>query len=77
MGSSITSEIERLSQRRQALWAGASETAPTEAARLAVKIADLYEELRLERAQYGTGGRTRDQIHKQARVESELERLTT
>lgn len=69
----VDAEIHRLSDRRQAVWFGSlGETA--EVARIAVRLADLYERKRFERAQAETGTR-RAEIVRRARVESELERL--
>lgn len=71
------SEIHKLSARRQAIWDGASETVPLETQRIAAKLSDLYEDLRMERAQQGSPKRTRESILRRARVESELERLSS
>ncbi len=65
-------EIHSLSARRQAIWAGA-EGYQGEPDSIAKKLGQLYETLRSERAQFT--GRTRQQITRRARVESELERL--
>ncbi len=66
-------EIERLSHRRAELWANPLKAAPGEVARIAKRIADLYETRRIERAQ--DRGLSRAEIVRRARVETELERL--
>ena len=67
-------QIEQVSARRQAVWAGAPEAFTQEAVKLGSQLADLYELRRQERA---SGDRNRGDIVRQARVESELERLIT
>lgn len=66
-------EIHRLSARRQEIWRGASDE-PGEAQRIAKQLADLYEERRFTQAR-SVGSRSNTEIVRQARVESELERL--
>lgn len=68
----ISAEIHEVSQQRQACWANGAD--PIETGRLARKLADLYEEKRILHAQERTG-KTKSEIIRQARVESELERL--
>jgi len=71
-----STEIERLVARRAAIWAGREEGAPGEVQRISGRLADLYEQRRHERTQAATGRKPED-IRRQARVETELERLMT
>lgn len=64
-------EIERLSRRRQEIWAGAP-SEPGEIKKISDLLAALYEERRTEN---GQPNRTRADVIRRARVESELERL--
>lgn len=69
----IAAEIEKLASRRQAIWFGDAVGAPTEVRSLTAKLADLFEERRIEDARGRTGDRT--EIARRARIETELERL--
>jgi hypothetical protein len=69
----VQAQIDELSRRRQDLWAGDGDDA-AEVGRIGRRLADLYEAKRISSAQ-DTGGRSRAEIVRQARVESELERL--
>lgn len=69
----VQAEINRLAERRQEIWSeGYGEG--TEVARITARLADLYDQKRHETSQTATGARRAD-IVRQARVESELERL--
>ena len=68
----VSAEIESLSVRRQEIWCG-GEGGP-EVVSITRKLAELFEQRRHQRAKAATGPR-RDEIVRQARVESELERL--
>lgn len=67
-------EIQKLAEERQHLVATGGD--PTEVARLTRKLEYLYEEKRSVAA-HARDGRSRTEIVRQARVESELERLIT
>lgn len=69
----VIDEIDRLSRRRQALWAGAPADSPAEVSRITTRLADLYEQKRHDHAR--TSSRRRAEIVRRARVEWELERL--
>lgn len=80
MGSdsyNLAAEIDRLSRRRHELWAQGGGPDPHEVGRISARLHEAYEELRLARAAEEVGGRKRADIVRQARVESELERLMT
>lgn len=70
----MTDDIEALSRRRQELWATGEN--PAEVASITKKLEALYEDRRITEAQ-STAGRSRKEIVKQARIESELERLSS
>jgi hypothetical protein len=67
-------KIEVLTARRHAIWSGAPEKVVGEAVNIGKQLADLYEQRRHERVR-AESGRTRTEIVRRARVESELERL--
>lgn len=73
MTMSAQVEIDRLAERRQEIWcSGDGEAA--EVVRITARLSDLYDQKRHERTAAFTGAR-RTEIVRQARVESELERL--
>lgn len=65
--------IHELAKRRQEIWAGAA-SEPGEVKRLTTELEELYRERRAAATQAAVG-RTRSEIVRRARVESELERL--
>lgn len=65
--------IDRLTRRRQELWASGALAEPGELARLAHRIDDLYAQRRIERASHVSG--SREEISRRARIEVELERM--
>ena len=69
----VIDEIERLSRRRQALWAGGEPDSGAEVSRIAARLADIYEQKRHDQAR--TSSVRRVEIVRRARVEWELERL--
>ena len=69
-------EIHRLSERRSAIWSGRVVTFQGETQRIAARLAELYEEKRHALAR-DRSGRSRDDIVRGARIEAELERLTS
>ena len=71
--TSIERRIHELSQRRQEIWAGAA-SEPGEVQRIAKELEELYRERRAAKT-HAEIGRTRGEIVRRARVESELERL--
>lgn len=71
---STEAEIERLSSRRQSIWAN-GDGDPGEVDRINGRLAELYETRRHERAHVTP--ELRAAVVRLARVESELERLMT
>ena len=71
----ISAEIERLARRRQEVWSGAPETGPQEVKEITARLAELTERRRVVDAQERAGDR--GTIARRAKVESELERLST
>jgi len=71
MSDDLLARIDRLSRRRQELWA--SGDAKNEVAAISRQLAEAYEDVRQQRAR--RHGADRAAIVKTARVESELERL--
>jgi hypothetical protein len=69
----ISSQIEELAVRRQAIWFGQSVEDGYMVRTLTSQLHDLYEERRINDARKRTGDRT--EITRQARIETELERL--
>ena len=70
---SVDESIHELSQRRQEIWSGAP-AEPGEAARITAELEELYRERRAEKT-FTAIGRSRAEIVRRSRVESELERL--
>lgn len=68
-------EIDRLSARRQAVWAGAPETVAQETKMIAKRLEVLYEARREEECAAKNGDR--DTLKIRAKVETELDKLTT
>jgi len=68
-------EIARLSERRQAVWAGAPEETPGEAKLIAKRLEDLYELRREEECAARSG--SRDTLKERAKIETELDKLAT
>lgn len=68
-------EIEKLSARRQEIWAGA-QAEEGEVDRIGTKLADLHEERRISRAKE-TSGKGRSEIVRSAKLDAEIERLMT
>jgi hypothetical protein len=66
-------EIEKLSARRQEIWAGAPMSTDDELHRITNRLADLYEERRIAAARLRGGDRS--DITRRAKVEAEIERL--
>ena len=66
-------EIERLSRSRQEIWSGLRIGEPGEIKSISDQLAKLYEERRLDAGE--NPGRSRTDVIRRARVESELERL--
>lgn len=69
---SIQAEIARLSERRQAIWRGETESAPQEIMRIEARLRDLYEELRAARA----GNPDNAAIKRTARAEQARDRAS-
>ncbi len=69
----VDAEIQRLTARRAAIWAGAESTVG-EVERIGKKLSDLYERKRHDAVADRTA---RPEILRRSRVESELERLMT
>lgn len=69
----LDAEIERLSARRQELWADDTRDTTSETSTIAAKLEELYETKRIEQAKARVGNR--EKITRRARVETELERL--
>lgn len=70
----VAEEIDRLSRRREVLWAGeVTAESSREIDRITARLADLYEQKRMDAVQ--ASGARRAEIVRRARVESELERL--
>ena len=66
-------EIDKLSARRQEIWAGAQTLSDDEVQRITSRLSDLYEARRIEEAQVRAGDRA--EITRRAKVEAEIERL--
>lgn len=66
-------EIDKLSARRQEIWAGAPAVSDDEVSQITARLADLYEARRVEEAQVRAGDRA--EITRRAKVEAEIERL--
>lgn len=73
--STTTTEIERLSERRQEVWAGAPEREDDEARKIGKRLEALYETRREEECAGRNG--SRDTLQSIAKVESELDKLAT
>lgn len=71
----VADEIEKLAERRQAIWAGA-ETVEGEITRIGTRLAELHEERRIARAKE-TSGKGRSEIVRSAKLDAEIERLMT
>lgn len=72
---SVDLEIGKLAEERQQLWSN-GENSSGRAVQIGRQIADLYEEKRMLIA-HQRAGKSRSDIIRNARVESELERLSS
>ena len=70
--NSLSNQIEQASRERSEAWSSGDAVV---VARLTAKLADLYEERRIERARLSGSLRNRSDVMRRARIETELERL--